>query len=66
MTKKDECVGLLQNYFKYDTIMLPFFIDENDDRRALIVAIKVETCTVDLYDRERDNDSKLPRRYKYN
>lgn len=48
----------LKDYFKYDTIILPFFINDEEDKRSLIVAIKVETCTVDLYDREREEDSK--------
>jgi len=38
--------------------LLPFFSDTKEDRRALIVVIRVPTSTVDLYDRERENDSK--------
>lgn len=40
-------------------VVLPFFIDEMDDKRALAVVIKVSSSTVDLYDRERETDSKL-------
>ena len=47
----------LTNYFKYDTVILPILVDGDDDKRCLIVSIKVETCTVDLYDREREIDS---------
>jgi len=38
--------------------VLPFFSDTEDDKRALIVVIGVATSTVDLYDREREYDSK--------
>lgn len=33
-------------------------MDEEDDQRALIVVIRTSTNSVDLYDRERENDSK--------
>ena len=53
-----DCINKLKDFFKYDTVVLPFFFDEENDRRALIVVIRVATCTVDLYDRERESDSK--------
>ena len=54
-----DCLGALQNFFKYDQVILPFFIDEEDDQRALIVSVKVANFQVDLYDRERETDSKF-------
>jgi hypothetical protein len=39
-------------------VLVPFFNDTKEDRRALIVVVRVATCTVDLYDREREDDSK--------
>ena len=38
---------------------MPFFIDEEEDQRALLVGIKVANFQVDLYDRERETDSKI-------
>ena len=38
---------------------MPFFFNEEDDQRALIVLINVATTTVDLFDRERETDSKI-------
>jgi len=49
----------LRDFFKFDAVVLPFFSDTEDDRRALVVVIRVATSTVDLYDREREHDSKL-------
>lgn len=40
-------------------MVLPFFSDTEEDKRALMVVIRVATSTVDLYDREREYDSKL-------
>jgi hypothetical protein len=39
-------------------VILPFFIDEDSDQRCLIVSIKIANTQVDLYDRERETDSK--------
>ena len=50
---------ILRQVYKYDQILIPFFFNEEDDKRALIVAISPETCTVDLFDRERETDSKF-------
>ncbi|CDW88208.1 UNKNOWN [Stylonychia lemnae] len=52
-----DCLNMLQNFFKFDQVILPFFIDEEDDQRALIVSVKVANFQVDLYDRERDEDN---------
>lgn len=41
--------------------MLPFFINEVNDQRCLIVTIKVANSQVDLYDRERETDSNIIR-----
>jgi hypothetical protein len=49
----------LRDFFKFDAVVLPFFSDTEDDRRALVVVIRVATSTVDLYDREREHDSKI-------
>lgn len=49
----------MRDFFKFDAVVLPFFSDTEDDRRALVVVIRVATSTVDLYDREREHDSKL-------
>ena len=38
--------------------MIPFF-NEEPVKRMLTVVISPKTCTVDLYDRDRDADSKL-------
>jgi len=46
-------------------VILPFFVDEADDQRALIVVIRVATSSVDLYDRERQIDSKLYKQYPF-
>lgn len=40
-------------------MVLPFFFDEANDRRALAVVVKVGNSQVDLYDREREIDSKI-------
>jgi hypothetical protein len=48
----------LRDFFKFDAVVLPFFSDTEDDKRALVVVIGVATSTVDLYDREREHDSK--------
>ena len=40
-------------------MVLPFFSDTEEDKRALMVVIRVATSTVDLYDREREYDSKV-------
>lgn len=40
-------------------MIVPFFFNEEDDKRALIVSISPETCTVDLFDKERETDSKI-------
>ena len=53
-----DCYSYLRDFFKYDIVLVPFFSDTEDDKRALIVVIKVATSTVDLYDREREEDSK--------
>jgi hypothetical protein len=53
-----EILNQLKDFFKYDAVVLPFFSDTENDRRALIVVIRVHTSTVDLYDRERETDSK--------
>lgn len=53
-----DCFGSLRDFYKNDIVLLPFFSDTKSDRRALIVAIRVATSTVDLFDRERDEDSK--------
>lgn len=55
-----DCFANLRDFFKNDIVLLPFFSDSTSDRRALIVAIRVATSTVDLFDRERDEDSKYP------
>lgn len=39
--------------------MVPFFIDEPNDKRALIVQINIPNNQVDLFDRERDTNSKV-------
>jgi hypothetical protein len=39
-------------------VILPFFINEEDDQRCLLVSIKTMNAQVDLYDREREVDSK--------
>jgi hypothetical protein len=52
------CLGRLREFYKYDSIIMPFFFNEPHDKRALVVLINPETCTVDLYDRERETDSK--------
>ena len=49
----------MRDFFKFDAVVLPFFSDTEDDRRALVVVIRVATSTVDLYDREREHDSKI-------
>ena len=53
-----DCLTQLQHYFKHDQVLMPFFFDEEGDRRALVVSIKVADFRVDLYDREREHDSK--------
>jgi hypothetical protein len=53
-----DCINILKNFFKYDIAVMPFFIDEEDDKRCLIVLVKVSNNQVDLFDRERDEDSK--------
>jgi hypothetical protein len=40
-------------------MIVPFFFNEEDEKRALIVSISPETCTVDLFDKERETDSKI-------
>lgn len=52
-----ECITSLRDFFKNDLVLFPYFNDSTDDRRALIVAIRVATSTVDLFDRERDFDN---------
>jgi len=37
---------------------VPFYINENYDKRSLMVVIKPSFNQVDLYDREREKDSK--------
>jgi len=54
-----DCLNQLKDFFKYDAVVLPFFSDTEDDKRALMVVIRVATSTVDLYDREREYDSKI-------
>ena len=60
-----DCINQLKDFFKYDVVILPFFVDEADDQRALIVVIRVATSSVDLYDRERQIDSKLYKQYPF-
>jgi hypothetical protein len=54
-----DCINTLKNFFKYDIAVMPFFIDEEDDKRCLIVLVKVANNQVDLFDREREEDSKF-------
>ena len=42
-----------------DIAIMPFFINNENDKRTLVVVIRVEDKLVDLFDRERDCDSKL-------
>lgn len=53
-----DCLAQLQNFKNYSTALLPIFIDERDDKRCLIVSINPANHKVDLFDRERENDSK--------
>jgi len=50
---------ILRNLFEYDTIAMPFFFNRSKDKRTLIVLINTASCTVDLFDRVRQTDSKL-------
>jgi hypothetical protein len=54
-----DSLNQLQNFYKYDICILPFFIDEINDQRTLIVSVRPEGNQVDLYDREREIDSKI-------
>jgi hypothetical protein len=54
-----ECLNPLRDFFRNDLVLFPFFSNTKEDRRALIVAIRVATSTVDLFDREREADSKF-------
>lgn len=58
--KTKDCFGQLSELHRHDVVLLPYFSDCKADRRALLVAIRVSTFTVDLFDRERDDDSKFP------
>jgi len=53
-----ECISQLREFFKYDFVIMPFFSDTTSDKRALIVVLRVSTSSVDLYDRDREEDSK--------
>jgi hypothetical protein len=44
--------------------VIPFYFEE-PVKRMLTVVISPKTCTVDLYDRDRDTDSKLFLLLKY-
>jgi hypothetical protein len=48
----------MREFFKYDFVIMPFFSDTTSDKRALIVVLRVSTSSVDLYDRDREEDSK--------
>lgn len=48
----------MREFFKYDFVIMPFFSDTTTDKRALIVVLRVSTSSVDLYDRDREEDSK--------
>jgi hypothetical protein len=50
-------VSLLRDFFKYDSVVMPFFINSKEEQRALVVLINVATSTVDLFDREREHDN---------
>ncbi len=43
--------------FKFDQVTIPFYYE--DPKRMLMVVINPKTYTVDLFDRDRDTDSKL-------
>ena len=58
-TNLKECCYLLKDLFKYDIAIVPFFFDETNDNRCLIVVIKIAKNSVDLYDRERTSDSNI-------
>ena len=51
----------MREFFKYDFVIMPFFSDTTSDKRALIVVLRVSTSSVDLYDRDREEDSKFLR-----
>ncbi|CDW73763.1 UNKNOWN [Stylonychia lemnae] len=53
----EECLNQLQYFGKYDYVMVPFFIDEVNDKRCLIVQINNNMQQVDLYDKERETDN---------
>ncbi len=38
-----DCQQMLQNFYKYDIAVLPFFIDNENDKRSLVVVVRVAT-----------------------
>ena len=49
----------LEQYFNYDLILLPFMQTADEERRIVLVSVKVLDNQVDLFDKEfRENDSK--------
>jgi len=54
-----DCLNQLQNFYKHDIAVVPFFFDNFEERRCLMVVVKVANCQVDLFDRDGEADSKL-------
>mmetsp|Transcript_37355 Transcript_37355/g.27561 ORF Transcript_37355/g.27561 Transcript_37355/m.27561 type:complete len:134 (+) Transcript_37355:1285-1686(+) len=53
----NECQNLLQNFYKYDIAILPFYANEEDNQQVSVVVIRVQESLVDLFDRVRPNDN---------
>jgi len=47
----------LQNFYKYDIAILPFYINEEDDQQVSVVVIRIQEKLVDLFDRARTTDN---------
>lgn len=56
---------MLQNYYKYDIAVLPFYMNTKVEKKALVVVVRIADQLVDLFDRERATDSNyfLPKLY---
>ncbi|TNV82627.1 hypothetical protein FGO68_gene5884 [Halteria grandinella] len=47
-THLKDCLSHLRDFFKYDSVLVPFFYNAKDDKRANLVLINMATSSADL------------------
>jgi hypothetical protein len=54
---QNECQQVIKTFSKYDTVLVPFFTDFEDEQRCSLVCVTLSQNKVDLFDREREIES---------